>query len=250
MDVRELLNQEESSQGQAPSGEIQEIPQSQEIGVQEVSQPIPTPTESERYFQSELDKAKARLSQYERWDPWLQQLEKDPGLLEHNLKYIRGDQTEIAAVVDSEPELDEIPTAEQVKAYNAWGIRQQAKQLQGVATKLEQMEQQARVNQAMQQSATVYMQINPTATVQEAYEYAQWSLEPQNVTPENLSALFRAMRAGVSPAQAEVVRRIQENSQRRIPGVTITGEQVATPALTPDQQIKKAMLAMGNRGLF
>lgn len=246
MDFQGLLS-EESSQGQPPtSEEIQEIPQD-DGQTATPTQTVAQPTESERYWQSEHDKKAARLAQYERWDPYLQRLEQDPNFLQHSLGYFQGN----GQKEEAEPELDEIPTADQVKAHNAWTRRQYEKSLADVKQSLEAMQQQAQVSQAMQRYATDYMRVNPSGTAQEAYEYAQWVMNPRNITPENLTTLFRAQKMGVNPTQAAVMQRVSDNANRRMPGVTVTGEaQRGQEPLSEEDQMKQGMLRVANKVLF
>lgn len=259
MDFRDLLVSDETSelpQSQPPPvGEIPEIPQGeQQPATSTPAQPAPTPNweESAKYFQSEHDKKASRLKEYEQYDPFIQKLRQDPAFLQANLQWLQSGGSQQATVqADPEPELDEIPTAEQVKAYNTWVRRQSESSVAELRQTIQAMQQQAQIDQVMQQAATDYLRMNPTASVQEAYEYGQWAISPANVTKESLIALFRAQRAGVNPAQAQVIAQIQANAARRVPGVTVPGMQAQTePEETPEQKMKKGILATGNRAMW
>lgn len=221
----------ESSESQATmeapqSQETLETPQGEETATPtpQETRPFETVVQSERFHQSRADKAEARLKEYEQWEPFISRLKQDPSYLQANLDLLRGNGQTKVEQEDPEPELDDIPTAEQVKAYNAWTHRQIQKESRAIQETVEAMRRESQVSQTLQRYAADYMRINPGASAQEAYEYAEWAISPQNVTPENLAALFRAMRAGVKPGQAQVINQIRENAGRVSPGVTVQGE--------------------------
>lgn len=250
MDFQSLLQDNESPQNQAvegfPSRDIQEIPQDGQAAIPQAPSVV-QPTESERYWQSQYDQTVGKLKQYERWDPYLQKLETDPNFLQHSLEYFQG-QGQDQGQQDAEPELDEIPTADQIRAHSRWSRQAHERSLNELKQGFDTMQQQAQVSQAMQRYATDYMRINPTSTAQEAYDYAQWVISPSNITPENLTMLFRAQRMGVNPTQASVMQRVQDNASRRIPGVTVSGTtQTGETEVSPEDQMKQNMLRMANR---
>lgn len=238
------LDQPSAEQPQSGSPEISEqtiISEEEEPAPQAETLQVapPTPTESERYWQSQHDRVKSELERYKSYEPVLKQLEQDPRLTQLYLDYMQG------KIGEPEPEAPLLPSPPvDFDPYQLTDPQSNsAKYFQTVVASVAERiaEQKIRENlslysQAEQQRAELRNQVSRVRGKYQGLDegFEQFVVDPQNVTQDTwMEALAKVYldRKGVQPPPSVTnpsLDRVTQNTLRRGSIINVPTEQVAT----------------------
>lgn len=223
--------------------------QGEEISAEQETAP-PEPTESERYWQSEADKAKAKVSELEgkvkSWEPVLQRIEKDPGFAKHMLDYLEG-------AAPKEPELKppenydpydsdaNSPSKKYDTAIFAKSIRQQIlSELSPILNDVQIFKAEtARLQEDLKRQS--FSAKHPDLSFDEVMGWARST----SVTEDDLADLYR-LRNGKT--QSGNIKKVEENANRRGSITSTTGSN--PPPKTAAETFLDTIISVGNKGRF